>query len=110
MRGGPRPGLPHTLGLDPGKLTGGQLRGLSNCLENDAFDIGLVARHLRQIIDHDKLQTARPALNMDAVRVAGEGYDRGLGLGLGLDSIRKNTSYGNFVVKLWPRLSALLNA
>jgi len=98
----------HTLGLDPAELTGEQLRGLSTCLENDAFNIGLVVRHLRQIIDHDKLQTARPALSMDAVRVAGARYNRGLGLGL--DSIRKNTSYGNFIVKFWPRLSALLNA
>ena len=96
----------HTLGLDPAKLTTEQLRGLSNCLENDAFNISLVARHLRQIIDHDKLQTARPALSMDAVRVAGARYNRGMGLSL--ESIRKNTSYGNFIVKFWPRLSGLL--
>ena len=96
----------HTLGLDPAKLTTEQLRGLSTCLENDAFNISLVARHLRQIIDHDKLQTARPALSMDAVRVAGARYNRGMGLSL--ESIRKNTSYGNFIVKFWPRLSGLL--
>ncbi len=96
----------HTLGLDPAKLTTEQLRGLSNCLENDAFNISLVARHLRQIIDKDGLQTARPALSMDAVKVAGARYNRGLGLSL--ESIRKNTSYGNFIVRFWSRLSGLL--
>ena len=98
----------HTLGLDPAKLSGEQLRGLSTCLENDAFNISVVARHLRQIIDKDKLQTAKPALNMDAVRVAGARYNRGMGLSL--ESIRKNTSYGNFIVKFWPRLSSLLRS
>lgn len=98
----------HTLGLDPAKLSGEQLRGLSTCLENDAFNISVVARHLRQIIDKDKLQTAKPALNMDAVRVAGARYNRGMGLSL--ESIRKNTSYGNFIVKFWPRLSSLLGS
>ena len=98
----------HTLGLDPAKLSSEQLRGLSTCLENDAFNISVVARHLRQIIDKDKLQTAKPALNMDAVRVAGARYNRGMGLSL--ESIRKNTSYGNFIVKFWPRLSSLLGS
>ena len=98
----------HTLGLDPATLTTPQWRGLANCLENDAFNISLVARHLRQIIDHDKLQGSKPALDMDAVRVAGARYNRGLGLSL--ESIRRNTSYGNFIVRFWPRLSGLLNA
>ncbi len=98
----------NTLGLDPAKLTTEQLRGLSTCLENDAFNIDLVARHLRQIIDKDGLQTARPALDMDAVRVAGARYNRGLGLSL--EKIRKNTSYGNFIVKFWSRLSGLLGS
>ena len=98
----------HTLGLDPAKLSSEQLRGLSTCLENDAFNVSVVARHLRQIIDKDKLQTAKPALNMDAVRVAGARYNRGMGLSL--ESIRKNTNYGNFIVKFWPRLSSLLGS
>lgn len=98
----------NTLGLDPAKLTTEQLRGLSSCLENDVFNVGLVARHLRQIIDKDGLQTAKPALSMDAVRVAGARYNRGMGLSL--ENIRKNTSYGNFIVKFWPRLSGLLGS
>ncbi len=98
----------HTLGLDANKMDGSQLRSLATCLENDAFNIQTVARHLRQILDKDGLQKQPPALDMDAVRVAGARYNRGLGLTL--EEIRKNTSYGNFIVRFWPRLSGLLAA
>lgn len=97
----------HTLGLDPAQMSVEQLRGLSTCLENDAFNIDIVARHLRQIINRDGLQTTPPALSMDAVRVAGARYNRGMGLDLA--AIRRNTSYGNFIVRFWPRLASLLN-
>jgi hypothetical protein len=96
----------HTLGLNPAQLTMAQLRGLAGCLENDAFNIDIVARHLRQIIDRDGLQTQPPALSEDAVRVAGARYNRGMGLSL--ERIRANTRYGDFIIRFWPRLAGLL--
>lgn len=96
----------NTLGLDVSTLDEGKLRELSQCLEKDAFNIRIVARHLRQIIDHDGLQTRRPDLSEDAIRVAGARYNRGLGLSL--ESIRKNTSYGDFILKIRDRLVVLL--
>lgn len=96
----------QTLGLDQAAMDSGQWRALANCLENDIFNIQTVARHLRQLIDLDGLQTSPPDLDLDAVRVVGARYNRGMGLSL--EKIRQNTSYGNFIVKFWPRFSALL--
>ena len=40
------------------------------------------------------------------MHVVGARYNRGMGLSL--EQIRKNTSYGNFIVKFWPRFTMLL--
>ncbi|QRP64407.1 hypothetical protein I6J77_02795 [Rhodanobacter sp. FDAARGOS 1247] len=96
----------QTLGMDPARMSHAQLSNLADCLQKDVFNIALVARHLRMLIDHDGLQTQPPALGMDEVRIAGARYNRGIGLSL--EQIRKNTSYGDFIVKFWPRFSGLL--
>ncbi|MBT2143622.1 MULTISPECIES: hypothetical protein [unclassified Rhodanobacter] len=96
----------QTMGMNPAGMSTAQLRSLADCLQKDVFNIAIVARHLRMLIDHDGLQTNPPALGMDQVRIAGARYNRGIGLSL--EQIRKNMSYGNFIVKFWPRFSALL--
>jgi len=96
----------QTLGLNPAEMSTEQLRGLARCLENDVFNIDLAARHLRQLIDHDKLQRYPPHLTFDEVRIVGTRYNRGIGLSL--DEIRRNMSYGNFIVNFWSRFSGLL--
>lgn len=95
------------MGIDPAKMSSAQLRQLANCLQQDVFNINTVARHLRQLIDHDKLQQTRPLLGMEQVRIVGARYNRGISLSL--DQIKKNMSYGNFIVNFWPRFSRLLN-
>lgn len=97
----------HTIGLNPSDMSSSQLRNLSTCLEKDVFNIAIAARHLRQLIDHDGLQKNPPFLTMDTVRVVGARYNRGMGLSL--EQIKKNTSYGNFIVKFWRRFSTLLD-
>ena len=96
----------HAMGLDIKTMSNQQVRGLANCLQKDVFNIELVARHLRQLIDHDKLQKNPPSLDFDAVKIVGARYNRGMGLSL--DQIRNNTSYGNFIVKFWSRFSGLI--
>ncbi len=96
----------HTLGIDPSTLSASQVRGLANCLEKDAFNINIVAKHLRQLIDHDNLQGNLPLLTMDEIRIVGARYNRGIGLSL--ENIKKNTRYGDFIVKFWPRFTNLL--
>lgn len=96
----------QTLGGNPASMSHRQLRQLADCLQKDVFNISLVARHLRMLIDHDGLQTTPPSMTMDQVRIAGARYNRGIELSL--EQIRKNTRYGDFIVKFWPRFSALL--
>lgn len=94
------------LGMDAKTMSTQQLSVLATCLQKDIFNIELAARHLRDLIDHDKLQSSPPNLDMDAVKIVGARYNRGMGLSL--DQIKKNTSYGNFIVANWGRFSALL--
>lgn len=96
----------QTLGMDPARTTQAQLRELAHCLEQDVFNIDVVGRHLRQLIDRDGLQTGRPGLSMDAVRVLGARYNRGSGLSLA--QIRGNTSYGDFIVRNYSRFASLM--
>lgn len=95
-----------TLGLNPASVNHGELSQLADCLQVDVYNIGLVARHLRQIIDLDKLQDNPPELNETAIKVAGARYNRGLEPSL--EEIKKNTSYGDFILKRWQLLSELL--
>jgi hypothetical protein len=97
----------QTMGLNPSEMPTTQFRRLASCLQKDVFNIDIVARHLRQLIDHDRLQENPPLLTMDQVKIVGARYNRGIGLSL--DDIKRNTSYGNFIVKFWPRFVALLN-
>ena len=96
----------ETIGLEPGTMTHSDLSRLADCLEKDVYNITIVARHLRQLIDHDDLQQNPPALSKEAIRYAGARYNRGIGLSLTL--IREDTSYGDFILKLWPRFENLL--
>lgn len=96
----------QTLGFDPSEMSSEQLRGLANCLQKDIFNIDIVARHLRQLVEHDGLQKDSTSLSMDQIRIVGARYNRGTGLTL--DEIKKNTSYGDFIVKFWMRFHSLL--
>ena len=93
----------QTMGMNSAELSMTDFRVLASCLERDVFNIDIVARHLRQLVDQDKLPSP---LSMDHVRIVGARYNRGVGLSL--DQIRKNTSYGNFIVKFWPRFNSLI--
>ncbi|ABM34028.1 hypothetical protein QRO08_07010 [Paracidovorax citrulli] len=93
----------ETLGLNPSELTSSQARGLAECLQKDVFNIEVVARHLSQLAAHDGFSAP---LGQEEVRIIGARYNRGVGLTL--EQIRKNTSYGNFLVKFWNRFSQLI--
>lgn len=92
-----------TLGLDISQMTTSQLRTLSYCLEGDVYNIEIVALHLRQLADHDKFPRK---LNIEQVRVIGARYNRGMEISL--KEIKKNTSYGDFIVNHWQRFSQLI--
>ena len=96
----------ETLGRDASKMSPSELRTLVTCIEQDTYNIEVVAKHLRQLINHDKFQHNNKPLAMDQVRVVGARYHRGAALSL--EKIKKNTSYGDFIVKYWERFTSLL--
>ncbi|WP_245951466.1 hypothetical protein [Paracidovorax anthurii] len=62
-----------------------------------------MSSHFSQLAAHDGFSAP---LGQEQVRVIGARYNRGTGLTL--DQIKKNTSYGNFIVKFWDRFSQLI--
>lgn len=93
----------NTLGLDISEMSTAQVRTLSHCLEGDIYNIEIVARHLRQLADHDNFY---PPLNMEQIRIIGARYNRGIELSL--ESIKRNTSYGDFIVHHWEHFGQLI--
>jgi hypothetical protein len=93
----------RTIGLDISNMTSAQMRMLSHCLEGDVYNIDVVATHLRQLAEYDNFP---PPLNIEQVRIIGARYNRGIELSI--ESIKKNTSYGDFIVKHWQRFSQLV--
>jgi len=96
----------QTLGMDASKMSASELRDLARSLQTDVFNIEVAARHLRQLAEHDGFQGNLPNLSMDEIRVIGARYNRGVGLSL--EQIQQNTSYGDFIVKIWARLQGLM--
>lgn len=83
-----------------------ELGKLANLLERDNQNIEVVARLLRLLAAHNGFADHLPSLSVEQVKIIGARYNRGLGLSI--DRIKKNTSYGNFIVKFWPRFTRLL--
>jgi len=92
-----------TMGLDTDKMSTSELRALSICLEKDRYNIDLVAIHLRQLADYDGLPSE---LAFADIKIIGARYNRGTGPDL--ESIKRDTSYGDFIVKNWQHFSNLL--
>jgi hypothetical protein len=96
-----------TLGVDPNSLSTHAMRRIANCLEQDVYNISIVAFHLRQLIDYDKLQTTPSELSSEAIQIAGIRYNRGTELAL--EKIKQeNTDYGDRILKNWAHLESLL--
>lgn len=92
----------ETLGLNPGTMSISQQSRLKASLDGDVYNISIVARHLAQLAAIDNL----PKNTDDYIRVVGARYNRGPHLSL--EAIRKNTSYGDAILKRRAHLEALL--
>lgn len=93
----------NALGLDAAHMNIAQLRALSNCLQHDTYNIELVARHLRELANYDHLPMN---LRKEDVRIIGARYNRGIKPTL--NEIKRNSSYGNFIVNHWQRFHKLI--
>ena len=93
----------ETIGAKASDMDVKSLRQLGACLEQDGINVHLVARHLSTLADHDGFK--RPISPEDA-RVVATRYNRGTGPSLA--EITKNASYGDAVLKRYPRMRLLL--
>jgi len=96
----------ETMGLDIKKMSASQMRKLANCLQTDVFNIDIVGKHLLQIVKRDGFQGALPNFSEEQIKIIGARYNRGVGLSI--DKIKQDTSYGDFILKFWSRLRMLL--
>jgi hypothetical protein len=97
----------ETMGLDPQSLTGDELEVLGRCLERDVFNLDVVAMHLHQLARFDDPKCNTLELTEDQIRLVGARYNRGKRPTLA--QIKKNTSYGDVIVKIWKRIGLLLH-
>jgi len=93
----------RTMGLDTDKMSVPEIRALSVCLEKDTYNINLAAMHLRQLANFDKLPDP---LTPDDIRIIGARYNRGITSTL--ESIKKDSRYGDFIVRNWVYFNKLL--
>lgn len=96
----------ETLGIDIQQLSNDQLRNLASCLQKDSINIQIVARHLLDLVVYDRFERLLPALTPEQIRIVGARYNRGTAHSL--EQLKKNTSYGDFIVKNWPRFQRLM--
>jgi hypothetical protein len=97
-----------TMHLKLEKMSANERNDLIHKLETNAFNLDVVALHLRDLILHDFPGVDTRNLTQEQVQIAGARYNRGAGLSI--ESIRKNTSYGDVILKIWPRVKNLLTA
>ncbi|RMR08237.1 hypothetical protein ALP92_101433 [Pseudomonas syringae pv. primulae] len=90
-----------TLGMNPDEMDVSQLRSLANCIETDIYNIDIAAKHIRMLADYENFST----IGMEEVRIIGARYN--WGTSRSLDELKKDLSYGNFIVNSWSHLKQL---
>ncbi len=108
----------HELGLRPDTLNHERRMNLAQCLETDAFNIEVVARHLRGLIAHDYPHASPMALSDEQFAIAGSRYNRGTRRALSDyeasfraapgSAGREYTEYGRAMLRRRARVAALL--
>lgn len=96
----------QTMGLNVDNLQARDWNALAGCLQQDRSNIRLVAAHLRQLVLHDFPDVDTRRLTRDQIRVVGARYNRGTGPSL--QQIYRNTSYGDFLLRIWSDMRRLL--
>ena len=95
-----------TLDISKEDRTSNFYRQLATCLERDIYNIDIAAKHLLKLVKHDKFEKSLPDLTDEQIRIVGARYNRGTGLSL--ERIKRNTSYGDFILRFRPRFKRLM--
>ncbi len=94
----------ETYGMDSKKLNSKQKDFLMQSLSDEKTNLAIVARHLWQLSLIDFAN--KKILGDYEVKIIGARYNRGPHLSL--EEIKKNTSYGDFIVKRKTKLLELI--
>jgi hypothetical protein len=97
----------RTMGINLESLSADDRIKLVTCLQRDIFNIQIVAKHLRDLALYDFLGIDTRKLTPDQIKVIGARYNRGAVLSL--ETIKKDLSYGEFILKMWQHLTKLLS-
>lgn len=108
------------MNMDTGAMEFKRRLNLAQCLETDAFNIEIVAKHLRGLIAHDYPNADPLKLSDEQFAVVGSRYNRGTQRGLGDyeasfraapgSAGREYSEYGRAMLKRRPRVLKLLNS
>lgn len=108
----------ETLGIDPRNLSNRQQLQISRCLQDDDFNLRMVALHLHSLILHDFPDADTFNLNDAQIVLAGSRYNRGIerslkdftnALYLPKDDMKRDyISYGLALIKRRERIKKLM--
>jgi hypothetical protein len=93
----------ETLGPAWSSLSDADKSKIVQCLLSEPCNVGVVGRHLSQL---KRIDFADGGVESEIIKITGTRYNRGPSLTL--EQIRMNTSYGDFILKIQPRLTGLL--
>lgn len=93
----------ETLGPSWSSLSDEDKNKIVQCLLKEPCNVGVVGRHLSQL---KLIDFPDGGVESEIIRITGSRYNRGPDLSL--EKIRMNTSYGDFILKIQPRLTGLL--
>jgi hypothetical protein len=97
----------ETLRYSPDKITEVQREAIISSLKDPRQNIFMAAKHLSDLRNIDFKGVEAKQLTEDQVKVIGTRFNRGGGLSL--QSIMKNLSYGEFIIKRKSLIEELLN-
>jgi hypothetical protein len=94
----------EAVGFEWSTMSAAQRDELLSCLGDEVGNLDIVAKHLVQLKNIDFPR--RGTIGDDEIRIIGARYNRGPHLSL--EQIRKNTSYGDFILRFKAHLLTLL--
>ncbi|QQN38007.1 hypothetical protein JHW33_24180 (plasmid) [Rahnella aceris] len=108
----------ETLGIEPRSLSTRQQLQIGRCLQNDDFNLKVVALHLRELVEYDYPDSNTDILTDEQLILAGSRYNRGIerqkkdfidAISLPVSDQRRNyISYGLAIIKRKDRIKKLM--
>jgi hypothetical protein len=96
----------ETMGENPKTISYDEQKELIEILSLDTRNLQIVARHLANLAKYDFPNALSLCLTSEQMRIVRARYNRGIGISM--EQLKKNTSYGDFILRNLPRILELL--